>query len=144
MTEAEATLRARARHGARARRFVTADGTAQGDPALRVGAWLTLLGVNPMFVNVYAVTSATHRFDAADGYLTDFLAECAFLGAAHERPLRRAGRSSRPRLGEVTSVDDPQRLARVQVRLYGADAGRRRRNGRGSRCPSPGPTAGPS
>jgi uncharacterized protein len=82
MTEAEAAARARAANGARARRFVRADGTAQGDPALRVGSWLTLTGLNPMFVNAYAVTEATHRFDAADGYLTDFVAECAFLGEA--------------------------------------------------------------
>lgn len=80
MTEAEARARARALHGARARGFVIADGTAQGDPELRVGSWLSLSGVNPMFAGVYAVTSATHRFDLTDGYLTDFIAESAHLG----------------------------------------------------------------
>lgn len=67
--------------GQRARRFVRADGTAQGNAAIRVGSWLNIAGVNPFFVNTYNVIEATHRFDLANGYLTDFIAECAYLGA---------------------------------------------------------------
>ena len=65
----------------RARRFVRADGTAQGDGAIRVGTWVTLSGINPFFANTYNVVAATHRFDSEQGYMTDFVAECAYLGA---------------------------------------------------------------
>ncbi len=80
MTQGEADQLARALFGRRARRFVQVDATAQGDPRIRVGAWVTLAGLNPFFCNQYVVTEAHHRFDLAGGYLTDFLAEGAFLG----------------------------------------------------------------
>lgn len=72
---------AEAAYGRRARSFVRAEGTAQGNGAIRVGTWLDIAGVNPMFANTYNVVEATHRFDLANGYLTDFAAECAYLGA---------------------------------------------------------------
>lgn len=66
--------------GARAaRRFVVAQGTAVGDPRLRVGAHLTIEGVGPRFSNTYYVTAARHRFSRRDGYVTEFEAECAFF-----------------------------------------------------------------
>ncbi|MGF6743916.1 phage late control D family protein [Paraburkholderia atlantica] len=77
---AEGDAVARALYGQRARRFVRIDGCAQGDPQIRVGSRLTIKDVNPFFENDYSVTRAVHRFDIANGYLTDFLAECAFLG----------------------------------------------------------------
>ncbi|MDF2235424.1 contractile injection system protein, VgrG/Pvc8 family [Albimonas sp. CAU 1670] len=81
VSQAEADAAARAAQGASARGFVIADGIAQGDPAIRVGSRLALVGVNPMFENAYCVTSAIHRFDREDGYVTEFIAECAYLGA---------------------------------------------------------------
>jgi phage protein D len=80
MTEAEAQALGRALFGQRARRFLRVEGTAEGDPAIRVGATVEIAGVNPFFANTYTVTEATHRFDQESGYLTDFLAEGAFLG----------------------------------------------------------------
>jgi phage protein D len=80
LTDAEARQLAQALFARRARRFVRADATAQGDPALRVGTQVTIAGVNPFFENVFSVTEATHLFDLDRGYRTDFLAECAFLG----------------------------------------------------------------
>ena len=66
--------------GARAaRRFVRAEGTAVGDPRLRVGTHLTLEGVGPRFSNTYYVTAARHRFSRTEGYVTEFEAECAFF-----------------------------------------------------------------
>lgn len=82
LTAAEADAYAAAAFRRRARSFVTVDATTQGDPELRVGAWVALTGLNPAFENVYCVTEATHRFDVADGYRTDFLAESAYLGDA--------------------------------------------------------------
>jgi phage protein D len=81
LTATEANLVARALYGRRARRFVRVDALAQGNAEIRVGTWVTITGVNPFFANDYCVVEATHRFDQANGYLTDFRAEGAYLGA---------------------------------------------------------------
>ena len=82
MTDADATALAQAECNRRARAFVRAFGTAQGDARLRVGSWISLVGVNAQFENDYAVVKAVHRWDRKDGYLTDFEAECAYIGEA--------------------------------------------------------------
>lgn len=78
--DAEAKALADAAFDRRAREFVRVSGTAEGNAALRVGTHLTLKGLGPRFDNVYYVTRACHRWDVANGYETDFEAECAFLG----------------------------------------------------------------
>lgn len=80
MTDAEAQALADTVFDRRARRFVTVEATAQGNPAVRVGTHVTLQGLGPRFSNTYYVVRATHRFDTSDGYQTHFQAECAFLG----------------------------------------------------------------
>ncbi|MCJ8500106.1 phage late control D family protein [Desulfatitalea alkaliphila] len=65
----------------RARKFVCAEGVAEGNPAIRVGTHLTLLGVGPRFENTYYVTRVRHHYDLENGYRTTFQAECAYLGA---------------------------------------------------------------
>jgi phage protein D len=80
LTDAEVRQLADALYARRARAFVRADATAQGNPALRVGTHVEIIGVNPFFENTYSVTEATHRFDLDRGYLTEFRAECAYLG----------------------------------------------------------------
>lgn len=82
MARAEADARVQALYDRRARAFVRAYGTAIGDARIRVGSWLTLQGVNAQFVNDYAVIEAVHRYEPSHGYRTDFIAECAYLGAA--------------------------------------------------------------
>jgi hypothetical protein len=82
LTSADATAIAQTECNRRARAFVRACGTTRGDPGLRVGSWITLVGVNPQFANDYAVTHAVHRWNLEEGYLTDFEAECAYLGEA--------------------------------------------------------------
>jgi len=77
---AEATALADAAFDERRRRFVTARGTAEGNPAIRVGTHVTLAGLSPRFNNTYYVVSCLHRFDTSKGYETDFTAESAFLG----------------------------------------------------------------
>ncbi len=79
-TDAEARALAEAAFDDRQRRFVMVEGTAEGNPALRVGTHVTLSGLGPRFSNTYYVTRSCHRFDLAHGYETDFTAECAFLG----------------------------------------------------------------
>jgi phage protein D len=64
---------------ARQRRFVSVEGCVTGDPSLRVGTVVDITGVGPRFENSYYVTHAQHRYTRAEGYVTDFRAECAFF-----------------------------------------------------------------
>lgn len=80
ITNEEAEAMAQAAFDKRARQFVCVEGTAEGNPAIRVGTNLTLSGVGQRFENDYYVTEACHRWDVNLGYETDFCAECAYLG----------------------------------------------------------------
>jgi phage protein D len=80
LTSDEARERGDAAFDQRARRFVMAEGTADGNPLLRVGTHVRLAGLSPRFDNTYYVTSVCHRYDKQAGYTTDFEAECAYLG----------------------------------------------------------------
>jgi phage protein D len=81
-TEEEARALADAACDRRARQFVCVEGTAQGNPALRVGTCVALSGMGPRFDNTYYVVRACHHWDMERGYETDFEAECAFWGGA--------------------------------------------------------------
>jgi phage protein D len=65
----------------RARRFVRAEGTAEGNAQLRVGSCVRLAGISPQYDNTYYVVRACHLFDMKQGYRTEFSAECAYLGS---------------------------------------------------------------
>lgn len=65
----------------RLRRFVTAEGQATGNTAIRVGTRLVLEALGPRFSNAYTVVRARHHFSRETGYLTDFTAESSFMGA---------------------------------------------------------------
>lgn len=79
-TGEEAQAVAEAAFDLRARRFVRAEGTAEGNAQLRVGTHVTLSGISPQFDNTYYVARACHLYDLQQGYRTDFSAECAYLG----------------------------------------------------------------
>jgi|688.fasta_scaffold00258_48 hypothetical protein len=79
-SDAEARALADAAFDADSRRFLCVDGTAEGNPALRVGTHLKLRGLGDRFENTYVVTRTCHRFDLKRGYETDFEAECAYWG----------------------------------------------------------------
>ena len=79
--EREAQALAHAAFDQRARRFVTARGTAEGNPRVRAGGFVALSGVGARFDNTYEVAECVHRFDLSDGYQTDFVAHCAFVAA---------------------------------------------------------------
>ncbi|OLE52299.1 MAG: hypothetical protein AUG51_18880 [Acidobacteria bacterium 13_1_20CM_3_53_8] len=81
-TSEEAQALADATFDLRARRFVCVDGTAEGNPGLRVGTHVELKGMGNRFNNTYYVVHARHRFDLTRGYETDFAAESAFWGQA--------------------------------------------------------------
>ncbi len=80
LTTAEAKAMANAAFNQRARGFVTAQGLADGNPALRVGTWITLKRVNPLFEGDYVVREARHAFSLKTGYTTAFTAQSAFWG----------------------------------------------------------------
>lgn len=82
LTQNDAQALVDAEFAQRSRRFVVARGVAEGNPALRVGTYLTLTGLGPRFSNTYYTTSAMHRYDIERGYATEFTAECAYLGIA--------------------------------------------------------------
>ena len=80
MTQQEADAVATATFGQRARRFLRIEGTAQGDPGLRVGTFVTVQRINPLFAVAGTVVETCHRYDLVQGYRTDFVAEGAHLG----------------------------------------------------------------
>ncbi len=64
----------------RARKFVTAHLTTEGNPLIRVGTHVRVSGTSRRFDNTYYVVHVCHRFDLDRGYETDCEAECAYLG----------------------------------------------------------------
>jgi phage protein D len=79
---AEAQALADAAFDQRARRFVRAHGSTEGNAELRVGSTVRIGGIGARFDNRYAVVEATHRYDLVSGYQTDFVAQSAYLGRA--------------------------------------------------------------
>ena len=79
-TDAEAQALADAAFDERARRFLCLEGTAEGNPAIRVGTWVQIQEMGDRFDNTYYVVQSCHRFDLTQGYETDFVAECAYWG----------------------------------------------------------------
>lgn len=79
--ESEAQSLVNAAYSQCVRKFVCAEGLAEGNPGIRVGTHLTLTGLGPRFENTYYVTKVRHHYDMSTGYRTMFHAECAFLGA---------------------------------------------------------------
>ncbi|GAA4717873.1 phage baseplate assembly protein V [Nocardioides conyzicola] len=91
-------------------------GVVQGDPALRCDSWLSIQGVGTRMSGPHYVSASRHRLSAGR-YLTEFQ-----VGAPPR--LTPPGDSARPAypsrgtvLGVVESLDDPESLNRVQVRL---------------------------
>jgi|CXWL01.1.fsa_nt_gi phage protein D len=81
-TQAEAQAMADAAFDHRARRFVCLEGTAEGNPSIRVGTHVTITGMGARFDNTYYVTRACHRYDLEVGYRTQFEAQCAYWGGS--------------------------------------------------------------
>ncbi|MEV6814044.1 contractile injection system protein, VgrG/Pvc8 family [Micromonospora sp. NPDC051296] len=110
---------AQARLDARAAALVTAEGTAEGDPALRPGRRIRLTGVAEAVGGTYVLTEVVHTLDA-NGHLSRF--------STVPPPAPPAGPPAPAvvTLGTVTDVADPDGLGRVRVELPaygGADAG---------------------
>jgi Bacteriophage probable baseplate hub protein len=80
LSQPEAKALAEARYRARARRFVTGRGAADGTPSLRIGSTLDLTGLGDLFDGKYYVRLARHTFDLENGYRTSFEVERPGLG----------------------------------------------------------------
>jgi head-tail adaptor len=78
--EREARVRAESTFRMMARRFVVARGVAQPDARLRVGAFVDLQGLGPLFTGRYYLSAVRHLFDAQGGMRTEFTAERPGLG----------------------------------------------------------------
>ncbi|MEU7924154.1 contractile injection system protein, VgrG/Pvc8 family [Micromonospora sp. NPDC049107] len=114
----EVAALAQARLDLRAAALSTAEGVAEGDPALRPGRRIDLAGVPDPLAGAYVLTEVVHTVDG-EGYLTRFstvppvVPPTAVAGAVVT-------------LGTVTDVADPDGLGRVRLTLpaYGdLDAG---------------------
>lgn len=81
-SQEEADALARTVFDRRARGFVTARGSTEGNPLLRVGTALELEGGGGRFDNTYRVTLTRHRFCQSRGYRTEFEAECGYVRRA--------------------------------------------------------------
>jgi uncharacterized protein len=82
LTSQEARARAEALFRERARRFVTGRGMANTDGRLRVGAFVKLEGLGPLFTGDFYVSEVRHVFDSAKGMRTEFTVERPGLGRA--------------------------------------------------------------
>lgn len=80
-TGAEARAMAEARYREIARRFLTAEGIADGDARLKVATEVTLAGLGPLFDGPWYVTAVRHTFDPHNGFLSRFCCERAGMGA---------------------------------------------------------------
>lgn len=80
LTSDEAKAVAEARYREAARRFLTAEGIADGDARLKVATEVTMTGLGPLFDGPWYVTSVRHTFDAREGFLSRFCCERPGLG----------------------------------------------------------------
>ncbi|MEU7840990.1 contractile injection system protein, VgrG/Pvc8 family [Micromonospora sp. NPDC049114] len=109
---------AQARLDLRAAALATAEGLAEGDPALRPGRRIDLTGVPDPLAGAYVLTEVVHTVDG-DGHLTRF-------STVPPAPAPTAAGPAVVTLGTVTDVTDPDGLGRVRLTLpaYGdLDAG---------------------
>jgi phage protein D len=80
LTSQEAQTTAEAVFRVGARRFLTARGAADPDPQLRVGSYVELTDLGPLFSGKYYVSGVQHMFDQTHGMRAEFLAERPGLG----------------------------------------------------------------
>jgi len=90
-------------------REVTLWGVAEGDPGLRPGCAVELEGVAPPLQGTYVLCSVEHRIDAEHGFVSE-------IGTVPPPP-REETPATVAALGQITQVDDPEKLGRVRASL---------------------------
>jgi phage protein D len=83
LTEQEAQSHAESFFKRTARRFVVGRGVCTASAGLRVGGYVELAGLGPLFNGRYYVSEVRHTFDFARGVRTAFTAERPGLGRAN-------------------------------------------------------------
>ena len=82
LTSQEAQVEAEAVLRMTARRFVVAQGIAQGNAKLSVGTYVDLDGLGPLFKGKYYLSRVHHTFDGTSGFRTTFTGERPGIGKA--------------------------------------------------------------
>ena len=82
LTSADAQAAAESYFKLSARRFCVGRGVAGKNAGLRVGNFVDLRGLGPLFSGKYYLAEVTHLFDLAKGFRTEFTAERAGIGQA--------------------------------------------------------------
>ena len=101
-----------------AERFVEADGACIGNPDIVAGASLKIEAIGNRFSGTYFVTSATHKYDARQGFTTYFSisGQTASTLLSILRAGDRADATSGLVIGIVTDNSDPDGWGRVKVK----------------------------
>jgi len=81
-TGSEALAVAEARYRELARRFLCAEGVAEGDARIKVATEVTLRGLGPLFDGPWYVSAVRHTFDPQNGFQSHFCCERPGLGRA--------------------------------------------------------------
>jgi phage protein D len=102
---------------------VEAEGTCQGDAALRAGSRIDVQGVGPRFGGTYTISATSHVFRGTHGYRTHFTvsgrAPRTLVDLMTPAPSRPWGATLA--VGVVTNNNDPDGLGRVRVRYPSLD-----------------------
>ena len=120
-TQSEADHLARVIADREAERFIEAEGTCGGNPAIVAGASVKIKAVGERFSGTYFVTATTHTYNSHEGYLTHFsisgqtpISLLRLLrGSDEEQSLHPATSLV---IGIVTDNQDPKGLGRVKVK----------------------------
>lgn len=123
-SQAEADALAQALADQRASRFIEAEGTCAGNPAVVAGSSAQVSAVGSRFSGVYFITSTTHVYAAQSGYVTHFtisgLHPSSLLSVLQPQhsgvAASHAQNSMGLVIGIVTDNNDPSNQGRVKVR----------------------------
>lgn len=123
VTQGEADVLAQSTLDHLANAWLEAEGVAKGDPQLKAGSLVEIVGVGKRFGGQYLITGATHVVRGGTGYETRFRisgrARRSLLDLLTPEPVHGYGESLV--IGQVTNVDDPQSHGRVRVKFPALD-----------------------
>jgi phage protein D len=101
--------------------FIEAEGTTFGNAKIIAGKKITIASVGTTFSGDYIVTSAIHRYNASEGYITYFRVEGAqtFVTAdyLHDKPQTTQDRWYGVYPAIVTNAKDPENQGKIKVKF---------------------------
>jgi hypothetical protein len=117
-----ATAMATAKAIRRSGEFLQAEGECMGNPGVRAGSQVMVMGVGTTFSGPYLISSATHRYTPEAGYTTEFLVTGPRPDTLSHLLKDQGGAAGNGRIygvvvGIVTNNSDPSQLGRVKVML---------------------------